>query len=108
MPHLHNRATELPWLTRAGDFLPVVHVVGARPGEGLANRDIHVLGFGRMGSRKPIINWKKKGGDVWMQVNGVCTGRKRAAMGPEIVSSSSAGPSRSVGKFLQVMVWSKV
>ena len=40
-----------------------------------------------------------------MQVNGVCTGAKRAAMGPEIVSSSSIDPLRSMGKFLQVVVW---
>ena len=40
-----------------------------------------------------------------MQVSGVCTGAKRATMGPAIVSSSSIDLSRSVGKFLQVVVW---
>ena len=40
-----------------------------------------------------------------MQVNGVCTGAKRAAMGCAIVSSSSIDLSRSMGKFLQVVVW---
>ena len=54
MPWLCSRATESPWLTGAGDFLPEVHVVGARPGEGLANGGM-CPGFGRMGSRKQII-----------------------------------------------------
>ena len=42
-----------------------------------------------------------------MQVNGVCTGAKRAAMGPAIISSSTIDPSRSMGKILQV-VWLRV
>ena len=68
MPHSCSRATESPWSTGAGDFLPTVHVVGARPGEELANGGM-CWGLGRMGSRKQIVNWEKlvMCGCKWME-----------------------------------------
>ena len=62
MPRSHSRATESPWSTGAGDFLPEVRVVGTRPREGLASRGMRP-GFGRIGSREQVVK-KRQGVDA--------------------------------------------